>query len=244
MNKKAVLYARVSSKEQEKEGYSIPAQIKLLNEYAERQGFQVVKEYVDAETAKRVGRTNFQLMLERIKQGEASILLVEKTDRLTRNLKDEVLIDDLIQSKGLEVHYVKEGEILGPNAKSHTKLIHGIKVVLAKNYIDNLSEEIRKGQREKAEQGWYPHPPPYGYQGEKGRIVIVPERAALIKRVYELYATGQHPMKDIPNKLYEEGFIYRPSTPKMQTSRVEAALKHPFYRGLFELKGQTYSRKA
>jgi site-specific DNA recombinase len=240
---KAVIYARVSSKEQEKEGFSIPAQLKLLKEYADREGFVVVHEYVDAETAKRVGRTNFQLMLDNIKQGEATVLLVEKTDRLTRNLKDEVLIDDLIQSKGLEVHYVKEGEILGPNAKSHTKLIHGIKVVLAKNYIDNLAEEIKKGQREKAEQGWYPHPPPYGYKGEKGKIVIALEAAAFVTRLYELYATGKHSITEIPKRLHEEGFEYRPSTPKIPPSRVEGILKHPFYRGNFELKGAVYKGK-
>ena len=54
---KAVLYARVSSKEQEKEGFSIPAQLKLLREYAAANGFAVAQEYVDVETAKQTGRT-------------------------------------------------------------------------------------------------------------------------------------------------------------------------------------------
>jgi site-specific DNA recombinase len=54
--RKAVIYARVSSKEQEKEGFSIPAQLKLLKDYAASQGFAVAKEYVDVETAKRHGR--------------------------------------------------------------------------------------------------------------------------------------------------------------------------------------------
>ena len=54
--KQAVIYARVSSKEQEKEGFSIPAQLKLLKEYAAAQGFAVAQEYVDVETAKQTGR--------------------------------------------------------------------------------------------------------------------------------------------------------------------------------------------
>jgi site-specific DNA recombinase len=54
--RKAVLYARVSSKEQDKEGFSIPAQIKLLKEYAAANGFVVTQEYVDVETAKEAGR--------------------------------------------------------------------------------------------------------------------------------------------------------------------------------------------
>ena len=240
---KAVIYARVSSKEQEKEGYSIPAQLKSLREYAERKGIIIVHEYVDAETAKRVGRTNFQLMLDNIKQGEAGVLLVEKTDRLTRNLKDEVLVDDLIQAQKLEVHYVKEGEVIGPDSKSSAKLMHNFRVVMAKNYIDNLSEEIRKGLQEKAEQGWYPHPPPYGYKGEKRKIVIVPEKVAFVTRLYELYATGKYSITEIPKKLYEEGFVYQPSRAKIQPSRVEAALKHPFHRGYFEFNGKVYPGK-
>jgi site-specific DNA recombinase len=61
--KQAVMYARVSSKEQEKEGYSIPAQLKLLKDYAAAQGFAVVQEYVDVETAKQTGRAAFGQMV-------------------------------------------------------------------------------------------------------------------------------------------------------------------------------------
>ena len=60
---KAVIYARVSSKEQEKEGFSIPAQLKLLKEYAAAQSFAVAKEYVDVETAKQTGRAAFGEMV-------------------------------------------------------------------------------------------------------------------------------------------------------------------------------------
>lgn len=62
---KAVLYARVSSKEQEKEGYSIPAQLRLLKDYAYKNGFEVAKEFIDVETAKQAGRAHFGEMLKR-----------------------------------------------------------------------------------------------------------------------------------------------------------------------------------
>lgn len=65
---KAVIYARVSSREQEKEGYSVPAQLKTLREYAETKGFQVVQEFTDNETAKQAGRTNFGEMLKFLKK--------------------------------------------------------------------------------------------------------------------------------------------------------------------------------
>lgn len=93
-HKKVVIYARVSSREQEREGFSIPAQLKLLKEYALKNGFQIVKEYSDAETAKKAGRTNYNAMLEYLKANpEVKTVLVEKTDRLYRNFKDYVTLE-------------------------------------------------------------------------------------------------------------------------------------------------------
>ena len=87
-------------------------------------------------------------------------MLVEKTDRLYRNLKDWVGVDEL----NLEVHLVKENVVLSPQARSHEKFMHGIKVLMAKNYFDNLREETQKGMREKAEQGMWPSSAPIGPQ--------------------------------------------------------------------------------
>lgn len=96
----AVIYARVSSKEQEKEGFSIPAQLKLLRQYAEDKGYTVLQEYTDVETAKKAGRTSFTEMVNFLKSqkkkvaGSAcNIVLVEKTDRLYRNFRDYVTLD-------------------------------------------------------------------------------------------------------------------------------------------------------
>ena len=164
-NKQAVIYARVSSKEQEKEGFSIPAQLKLLKEYAAAQGFAVAQEYVDVETAKQTGRAAFGEMVAYLKATSAiRVILVEKTDRLYRNLKDWVTVDEL----EVEIHLVKEGFVLSRESRSSEKFMHGIKVLMAKNYIDNLSEEARKGMQEKAEQGIWPTKAPLGYRNVAG----------------------------------------------------------------------------
>src|SRR3989337_1665623 len=168
----AVIYARVSSKEQEKEGFSIPAQLKLLKEYAATQGFSVWQEYVDVETAKQTGRAGFGEMVAYLKSHPSvRVLLVEKTDRLYRNLKDWVTVDEL----DVEIHFPKEGVVLSRDSRSSEKFMHGIKVLMAKNYIDNLSEEARKGQQEKAEQGIWPTKTPLGYTNvtdQSGKKVI------------------------------------------------------------------------
>src|SRR6266851_6575041 len=177
--KKAIAYARVSTKEQEKEGFSIDAQKKLLAGYAQTNGLIVAKEFVDVETAKVSGRTNFGGMIHYLKKHpDIRAILVEKTDRLYRNLKDWVTLDEF----DIEIHLVKEGVVLSRDSRSSEKFMHGIKVLMAKNYIDNLSEEARKGMLEKARQGHWPSFAPIGYVNSPvtRRIEPDPERARLI----------------------------------------------------------------
>jgi DNA invertase Pin-like site-specific DNA recombinase len=141
---KAVIYARVSSREQEETGYSLPAQEKLLKDYAERKGFEVVKVFSISESASgRRQRQIFNEMLSFVKKNDIKIILCEKVDRLTRNLKDAVLIDEWLEKDAeRQVHLVKDSLILHKNSRSQEKLNWGIRVILAKNYIENLSEEI------------------------------------------------------------------------------------------------------
>ena len=246
---KAVLYARVSSKDQEKEGFSIPAQRKLLKTYAEEHNLRVVSEYVDIETAKRTGRKGFAEMVRFFKSEAESrdeaercrTLLVEKTDRLYRNLRDWVVLDDL----DLEIHFVKEGVTLSRDSRSTEKFMHGIKVLMAKNYIDNLSEEVRKGMIEKAEQGIYPSFAPLGYRNVtradgKRAIEPDPELTPLIRKLYEWYATGDYSLSQTAKKAREEGLAYRKSDCGVQTSTVHKILRNPIYCGEFLWKGERY----
>ena len=123
----SVMYARVSSKEQE-QGYSIPAQLDLLRPYGTQIGVRIAEEFLDAETAKTTGRPGFATMVAYFKQHpECRVLLVEKTDRLYRNFKDCVTIDEL----KLEIHFVKENEVLSDQSRSSEKFVHGIKVRMA-----------------------------------------------------------------------------------------------------------------
>src|SRR5215218_9502049 len=114
----AVLYARVSSKDQEREGFSIPAQTKLLREYARQQRLTVQAEFVDVETAKQAGRGGFGEMLDFLKSNPSCrTILVEKTDRLYRNIKDWITVDDL----DLVVHFVKENAVVSKESRSSDK---------------------------------------------------------------------------------------------------------------------------
>ena len=235
---KAVLYARVSSKEQEREGYSIPAQCKLLRSYASRQSYQIIREFIDVETAKQSGRTQFTEMIRFLEEHpDVRILLCEKTDRLYRNFKDYVIIDEL----DLTLVFVKEGSVLNKHSRSHEKFIHGIKVLMAKNYIDNLSEETRKGLIEKAEEGLFPGTAPLGYRHNKVKktIEIDEKRAPLVRWMFEQYATRRYSVRDLEVMLYQKGLRSRKGN-RVHRSSISRLLKNPFYIGGFIWSGKRY----
>ena len=245
---KAVLFARVSSREQEETGYSLPAQEKLLKEYAQRKEFRIAKIFSISESASgKNQRKTFKEMLEYIKKNNIKVIVCEKVDRLTRNLKDAVCINEWINKDAeREVHFVKENCILNKNSKSNEKFIWNIKVSVAQYYIDNLSEEVKKGQMEKIREGWLPTKPPLGYKtvGDKGHKIhiIDEEKAPLVRKMFELYATGNYSLKQLVRVMYEEGLRTR-SGNKLVKSRLAELLSDPFYYGKIRWNSEIYNGK-
>src|SRR3989338_4350504 len=245
---KAIIYARVSSKEQEETGYSLEAQEKLLKEHSDRKGFEIVKTYKVTESASKWQiRKTLGEMLTFACTNKAGIILCEKIDRLTRNLKDAAIIDDWVHSEDeREVHFVKENFVLNNQTRAHENFVWDMKVAMARFYTNNLSEEVRKGQKEKASQGWLPTKPPHGYKtiGEKGHKVHVVDdlTAPLIKKMFDLYATGNYSVKALADKMYSLGLRNR-SGSKIGKSRMHEMLSNPFCYGKFLWKGQLYQGK-
>ena len=244
--RQSVIYARVSSEEQKKGGFSTPAQLKLLQDYALKNDFKVVGEYEDTETAKVTGRTQFNEMVKFLrKEGQSSkenqcrTLLVEKTDRLYRNLKDYIVAEDL----EIEIHFVKEGVVLSPESHSSEKLMHLIKVGMAKAYVENLGEEIKKGMHEKAAQGIWPCKAPVGYQnvtlasGKKG-IEPDPEAAPIVTKLYEWYSTGNYSLVEIAELATENGLKFGRS--RNLAATVHNLFKNPIYYGDFLFTGKIH----
>ncbi|KKR46467.1 MAG: Recombinase [Parcubacteria group bacterium GW2011_GWB1_40_14] len=231
---KAVILARVSSREQEETGYSLPAQEKLLKDYAARKQFQIVKVFSASESASGAKqRKVFCDMMKFVEKKGIPHLLCEKVDRMTRNLKDAVIVNDWLESNPeRQIHFVKQNLIIHKNAKSDEKFRWDIEIVLAKKYISNLSEEVKKGQKEKLAQGWLPQKPPLGYKtiGEKGhKIHVIDDGVApLIREAFELYATGQRSLKTLGEAMFEKGLRSR-SGRMIPKSRLADILNDPFY---------------
>lgn len=240
---KTILFARVSSREQEDSGYSLPSQEKLLEGYAQNKDLKIVKKFTISESASgQKNRTIFNSMLEYAKKNNIQIIICEKVDRLTRNIKDAVCVNEWINGDPeRQVHFVKEGCVLNKDSRSNEKFIWNIKVSVAQFYIDNLSEEVKKGQKEKIAQGHLPTKPPLGYktEGEKGHKfhVIDEEKAPFIKKMFEMYATRNYSLRKLVEIMYEEGLRNR-SGNKMGLSRIADLLSDPFYCGKIRWNGE------
>jgi site-specific DNA recombinase len=237
--KTAVLYARVSSKDQEREGFSIPAQRTLLRQHAQQHGFEVLEEFIDVETAKHVGRTRFGEMLAFLRTHRTCRdVLVEKTDRLYRNIRDWITVDDL----DVTVHFVKENAVVSQHSRSSDKFMHGIKVLMAKNYVDNLSEEVKKGMREKAQQGQWPSVAPIGYVNNRSTHRIEPDgtRAPIIATLFSLYAAGEYSLKALVAKAHALGLTHPRGNRRLLKSDLHRILQNPIYFGEFVWLGQRH----
>lgn len=242
----AVLMARVSSREQRDEGFSLPAQERLLQEYAKRQDLRVVKVFLIAETAsKPVQRRLFGTMMEFIRERGVTSLVVEKVDRLVRSFKDTVLIDDWLEAdEARRLHCVKDSLVLHKHSRSQEKLNWGVRVVLAKNMIDNLKEEVAKGVQEKLEAGALPGKPPIGYVavGEIGRKRLVPNdvMAPLVRRLFSSYLDPMHSLSSVTAELNSAGLRTRTGRP-VARSYVRLMLSNSIYTGQLPWAGKIYT---
>jgi DNA invertase Pin-like site-specific DNA recombinase len=247
METKSVIFARVSTREQEETGYSLDAQIRLLEEYSQRKNIAVIKEFKVWETASLSSqRAKFKEMLAYMEKHDIQVLLCEKVDRLTRNLQDAVDADTWLDANPeRRIHFVKQNLVLHKGAKSDEKFRWDMEVVLAKKYAANLSEEVRKGLNEKAFGGWFPGKPPIGYntRGERGKKthVLNAVTAPLMAEAFALYATGNYSLKRLLHKMTEKGL--RNNGYKIARSRLHQLLRNPFYCGKFVWNGKLYDGK-
>lgn len=239
----AVILARVSSKSQEDEGYSLDSQLKLLRGYCDSKGLNVVRVFKIAETAsKEQGRKIFHELLAYIASNNVYHLTVEKTDRLTRNLRDAVAIDDWLSGDAeRRLHAVKENLLLHKEAKSDVKFMWNIHLAVAKKYTDNLREEAMKGWAEKLAQGWLPAPPPPGYVTvtEAGKRIHVPDAdtKAMMQHIFKLYLQPNHSIATIASEMERMGITTRRGRPYSK-SAVQRILMNPFYIGINRFQGK------
>ena len=240
----AISINRISSQRQD-EGYSLPQQAKLNREGAERDGRKIVKEFNIIESAKSSEkRDDFYEAVDYIKKHPSiKYIYIEKTDRLTRNLKDTVLAYDLVNNYDITFIFTRDNFSLNKTSNSHAKFQFDIKAVLAKNYIDNLSDEVKKGQRGMLEDGKWPGgSAPTGYKKVNKLLEPDEPRASYIVKTFELYASGSHSLRSLKKTLDKEGFRSLNGKP-LTESNYHNILINPIYYGVMRWNNHLFEGK-
>lgn len=232
-------YIRVSTAKQGEHGVSLPQQREAIERYAKAQNVSVVRWFEERATAAKRGRSRFDEMLSLLRSGKAGGVVIHKIDRSARNLKDWSDLGELIDS-GVDVRFVSESLDLQSRGG---RLSADIQAVVAADFIRNLREETRKGIYGRIKQGLYPMPAPIGYldSGSGKPKIPDPVAAPLIRRLYELYASGDYSLTALVELMYGFGLRTK-SGKKLVESALSYILANPFYIGLIRIKrtGETF----
>ena len=188
------------------------------------------------ETAKCAGRKQFGEMVRFFEKNPNSrAVIVEKTDRLYRNFRDHVTLEDL----GVELHLPKEGQILGKDAKSQDKLIHGIHWSSHGTTLRTCGKKSRKVCARKLPEGFYPGRAPFGYCHNTATHNIEPHpvNGPVVREI-----SICTPLASILWLLSRK--IIKTETGRLwPKSHLERMLKNPIYSGLFVWNDKTHQGK-
>lgn len=237
---KAILLARVSSREQQ-EGMSIPAQERRLREYADRRGLRVDQVFAITESSTKDTRKEFQKIIDLIKKSREPIALVADTiDRVQRSFKESVVLEDLRKEGKVEIHFIREGLVLNLKSNSADILRWDMGVMFARSYVLQLSDNIKRSKVQSARNGIWMGLAPTGYMhtvDERGDKTIIPdpELAPFISKMFELYATGSYSLGTLRDELTAIGARTKKGKP-FAISQLNKILKKPFYCGQMETK--------
>ncbi len=249
--KEAVIFARVSSEKQEK-GASIDAQKESVYEYCKNKGLKIIKEFIITESTIRGERKQYKEMLKFVaSRTKKTAIVVNCVDRLQRSYKDTPILDDLRKKGLIEVHFLKENLILSKDSRGIDILFWNMCVLMANSYILSLSDNVRRSLEYNWSQGKWQSLAPIGYLNQKDKhgksiIVIDEERAPIIKRLFEEYATGLHTAQSLLILACKLGLTtketYSEETPQrkkfISRTKIYEILRNPFYAGIMCVKGK------
>ena len=238
---KYFIYARKSTDDTSRQIRSIDDQIAELRELASRSGITPVKTFIEKQTAKKPGRPVFNEMLDRIERGEADGILAWHPDRLARNSLDG----------GRIIYLLDEGKLTSLKFSTfwfdptpQGKLMLSIAFGMSKYYVDNLAENIKRGQRQKVQNGIFPQWAPLGYLNDRvtRTITVDPHSGPLIRTAFELYATGTYTLKLLRDKVNALGLLGKKGR-ELSVSNYQYILRNPVYYGLIRFSGELYEGK-
>ncbi len=235
---KYFLYARKSTDEEDRQILSIDSQLRELRNLAEKENLNVIKEFIESKTAKEPGRKIFNEMLSLIEKGEAEGIISWHPDRLARNSIDGGRIIYLVDTGAIKD--LKFSTFTFQN-NAYGKFMLSIAFGQSKYYVDNLSENVKRGMKEKALRGEYPGWAPLGYLNDLGThtIMLDEEKAPLVKKLFELYSTGDYSYNDLCKTATKIGLKGKHGK-NLAKGNIPYILTNPFYYGVIKFKEELF----
>jgi DNA invertase Pin-like site-specific DNA recombinase len=244
--KQFVAMARVSSREQEREGFSLDIQEDALRRYAESKGGKLVRLFKIAETASKADeRKTFREVIAFCKKHcmELDGLLVYKVDRAARNLFDFVEIERLESEYDVPFICVSQPTENNPAGRMMRRTLAN----MASFYTEQQSVDVREGLARRVKEGWFVGLAPYGYRNARkegrGIVEIDPVAAENVRRIFNLYAYENLTLDGVTETVNAEGRVWRQSTPRFPRSSIHNIQRDRAYIGEIEFKGQWYPGK-
>lgn len=238
-----VALARVSSREQEREGFSLDVQVDALRQYADRVGGEIVRLFRIAETASKADeRTTFKELLEYAKRNAHRLdgLLFYKVDRAARNLFDYVELERLESECGIQFISVSQPTDNSPAGRMQRRMLAS----MASFYTEQQSLDVKDGLARRVQNGLFISRAPFGYRNVRieGRslVEIDPVNGPRLRRIFELYAYHHHSLDKLIDALANEGIEFSPSKPRFCRSKLYGILTSRAYIGEVLHKGQWF----
>jgi len=229
------IYVRISTGEgMQAEGHSIEAQIRICREFAERRGWIVVEVYIDEGfSGASDKRPAFERMLADAYAGRVQVILFHKLDRFSRSISDILKYFHELESNDILICSATEAfDFSDPADRAKFHML----AVFAQWYLDNLSEETKKGKKQRALKGLYNGRLPFGYRpSESGVAEVVQEEADLVRKAFEAYATGSKSDRDVAELMNASGLPTRTNRAWSKDS-VRDFLQNEFYLGYIKYK--------
>ena len=238
-SQKFFLYARKSTDVEDKQVLSIEAQLVELQEFARREGLVVIEELIEKQSAKIPGRPIFNSMIERIEKEEASGILAWHPDRLARNSVDGGRIIYMIDTG--KIKFLKFPQFWF-DATPQGKFMLTIAFGQSKYFVDSLSENTKRGLRQKVRRGEMPGLAPVGYINDSRTktIVVDKRKAPIVKKAFEMFSTGNYRILDIADFLAKNGLISKTGKCWKIDRVSKRILSNPFYYGHFNFLGEIH----
>ncbi|KKP77569.1 MAG: Recombinase [Candidatus Nomurabacteria bacterium GW2011_GWC2_35_35] len=235
--RKFFIYTRKSTDTEDRQVRSISDQLAELKSLALKEQIDVIDIFVEKQTAKAPGRPVFNEMLLRIEKGEASGILAWHPDRLARNSIDGGKIIYLLDTETItELKFPTFWCDPTPQGKFMLSIAFG----QSKYYVDNLSENIKRGHRNKVKEGIWPRNAPLGYVNVKGGIEHDKILAPLIKKLFETYSTGTFTLREVREKFLALGLKGKIG---LSISNCQNILTNPIYVGLIRWHNEIFEGK-